>query len=199
LKDKSRENYYPKIYWWGKENLFATRLQGLLSLLALYVIGWLVWKFLMWGVWNATFFGEDINSCERPGACWAMVTARWEQFVYGFYPVESRWRVNLSFALFFATFLIIAFSVLRSKLKIIVLIMSLLAIFTLLIGGYWGLTVVNTEEWGGLFLTLVLAFSGIIAAFPIALLLALGRQSKLKIIKTLCIVFIETVRGVPLI
>tara|TARA_R110002110_G_scaffold404606_1_gene623030 strand:- start:33727 stop:34779 length:1053 start_codon:yes stop_codon:yes gene_type:complete len=194
LKDKSRQ-----IYWWCKENLFATYFQGLLSILGIYLIAWLVWQFLIWGIFDATFVGKDISSCERPGACWAMVTARWEQFIYGFYPEGSRWRVNLSCILFFVTFLIIAFSKISTKLKFVVLIVNLFVITSLLMGGYWGLDVVKTEEWGGLFLTLVLAFGGIIAAFPIALLLALGRQSELKIIKTLCVVFIETVRGVPLI
>jgi len=187
------------IYGWCQENLFASWQQAILSIIAVYATLWVGWQFFMWGFWHATFFGQDLSSCERPGACWAIVTSRWEQFVYGFYPIEQRWRVNVSCGLFFLNCLLIALSKFQFKIKILVLLISLWLISLLLMGGHWGLPIVQTDEWGGLFLTLVLAFGGIMAAFPIALLLALGRQSRLKIIKTLCVIFIETVRGVPLI
>lgn len=58
---------------------------------------------------------------------------------------------------------------------------------------------VESSSWGGLLLTFLLAIVGIIASFPIGVLLALGRQSDLPVVKGLCVVFIETVRGVPLV
>jgi general L-amino acid transport system permease protein len=58
---------------------------------------------------------------------------------------------------------------------------------------------VETGLWGGLLLTFLLALVGVVASFPIGVLLALGRQSKLPVLKGFCILFIELVRGVPLV
>ena len=58
---------------------------------------------------------------------------------------------------------------------------------------------VETGLWGGLLLTFLLALVGIVASFPIGVLLALGRQSSLPVVKVFCTLFIELVRGVPLV
>ncbi len=58
---------------------------------------------------------------------------------------------------------------------------------------------VGTGLWGGLLLTFLLALIGIVASFPIGVLLALGRQSSLPVVKIFCTLFIELVRGVPLV
>lgn len=71
--------------------------------------------------------------------------------------------------------------------------------FYMLVGGVLGLPQVETHFWGGLFLTLVVAGTGMATALPIGILLALGRRSELPVIKTVCIAFIEFVRGVPLV
>jgi general L-amino acid transport system permease protein len=68
-----------------------------------------------------------------------------------------------------------------------------------LIGGGLGLTRVSTNEWGGLLLTLFTAISGIALCFPLGLLLALGRRSALPIVRWLSTIYIELVRGVPLV
>ncbi len=64
--------------------------------------------------------------------------------------------------------------------------------------GRW-LPKVETGVWGGLLLTFLLALVGVVASFPIGVMLALGRQSKLPVLKAFCILFIELVRGVPLV
>jgi general L-amino acid transport system permease protein len=66
-------------------------------------------------------------------------------------------------------------------------------------GGLWGLSLVPTDLWGGLPLTIMLAALGIVLAFPLAVLVALGRRSNLPAIRSMCIVYVELVRGVPLI
>ncbi len=58
---------------------------------------------------------------------------------------------------------------------------------------------VNTREWGGLLLTVILAIVGIVASFPLGVALAVGRTSAYPIISAICVVFIEVVRGTPLI
>ena len=58
---------------------------------------------------------------------------------------------------------------------------------------------VDTRLWGGLLLTIVLTIVGIVAAFPIGILLALGRQSTFPVVRVFCVGYIEFIRGVPLI
>jgi general L-amino acid transport system permease protein len=69
----------------------------------------------------------------------------------------------------------------------------------LLVGGFFGLEFVPTNLWGGLLVTLVVATTGIVAAFPLGVALALGRRSNMPIIKAASVGFIEFIRGVPLI
>lgn len=70
----------------------------------------------------------------------------------------------------------------------------------LLHGGRWlGMEHVSTVQWGGVMLTLLLAAIGIVASFPLGLALALGRQSRLPVIRAFSIVYIEVIRGVPLV
>lgn len=69
----------------------------------------------------------------------------------------------------------------------------------LLVGGVLGFEYVPTNAWGGMLVTLVVATTGIVAAFPLGIALALGRRSKMPIIKGASVAFIEFVRGVPLI
>jgi general L-amino acid transport system permease protein len=76
---------------------------------------------------------------------------------------------------------------------------NLIVMGTLMYGGVFGMPVVETSQWSGLPLTLLLSFFGMVVAYPLGVLLALGRRSKLPAIKTLCVVYIEMIRGVPLI
>lgn len=181
-----------------REHLFSS----LSATVFLLFLAWvLLWGFPIafeWGVLNATWSGASVKDCRPMGACWAMVHARWDQFMYGFYPLEQRWRVDLALVLLGAG--ILSFSVLPVRLysKIIMMIAIILLAVYILYGGL-GLPVVSTNKWGGLFLTIVLSFGAIAGAMPIALMLALGRSSSLMIVKGLCICVIEFIRGVPLI
>src|SRR6185312_7238823 len=71
--------------------------------------------------------------------------------------------------------------------------------FVLLLGGWFGLVHVETPLWGGLMVTLILSFVGISVSLPCGIILALGRRSRLPIVKMVCVAFIELVRGVPLV
>ena len=62
---------------------------------------------------------------------------------------------------------------------------------------FFGLEYIETGRWSGLPLTLLLSLFGMVAAYPLGILLALGRQSKMPAIKSLCVVYIELIRGVP--
>jgi len=77
---------------------------------------------------------------------------------------------------------------------------ALTMVGVLMWGGVLGLVPVTNDFWGGLPITLILATFGIAFAFPLAVLVALGRRStQLPAVKTLCVVYVELIRGVPLI
>jgi len=160
----------------------------ILLLMALLIVIPLV----RWGIVDATFEANSVLECNPNGACWAMIKSRFSQFMYGFYPPDARWRVNLSILLLLFSLVSVGFLKLSLNLKIMMVVLSF-ALIVLLLSAF------PTDLWGGLFLTLVLAIGAIVCAFPIALFLALGRSSRLTLVRGFCIFFIELVRGVPLI
>jgi general L-amino acid transport system permease protein len=254
---------------WMRANLFSSPLQALLTLVGAYIAYKLVWTFVDFTIIRAVWTGEDRDAClddkvgRSVGACWPFVWAKFGQFMYGFYPVEERWRVNLTYLaaiillipllipslpykalnaiLFFGAFPILAFnllyggSIINPWLSFIGWVAILAAIGVLVayvmsrvegppnqlflqyglaglavgivlllvvrtgIFAYPALPIVETRQWGGLLVTLVVATTGIVAALPIGVALALGRRSKMPIIRFLSVGLIEMVRGVPLI
>lgn len=152
---------------------------------------------------HAIPLGLEPETCRAPGAgaCWAYIGARFNFFIYGFYPPDQYWRPNLVFLL--GALLIVPLLVPKAPFKvtnaILFFVVYPVVCFYLLNGGVFGLSQVPTEQWGGLLVTLIISLVGIICSIPLGILLALGRQSKLPIIKTLCVMFIELWRAVPLI
>jgi len=81
----------------------------------------------------------------------------------------------------------------------IALLAIALAIVWLGLPGLGLLSTVDTRDWGGILLTVVIGVTGIIASLPLGVALALGRQSSMPVLRTLSVIFIEFIRGVPLI
>ena len=133
------------------------------------------------------------------GACWAIIDARFYQFMYGFYPAEEVWRVNLTFLLLPFALVGIFFDKLPYRKFFIYFTFIFPFIAYYLLYGGPTLSQVGTNKWGGLLVTLFLGVTGIGLAFPLSILLALGRRSQMPIISSLCVIFIEFIRGVPLI
>lgn len=188
------------ILHWTMHNLFSTPANSALTLFFLYLLYLAIPPLLDWALWDAVFILENQQKCDASGACWAYIYEKINLFAYGFYPQDQYWRPNTVFALFFIFIIIAKFSPKTVRFKIIlglVLIYPFIA-FVLLYGGM-GLSIVETHQWGGLLLTIVVASVGIVSSFPIGICLALGRQSKMQIIRTLSIIYIELIRGVPLI
>lgn len=185
---------------WVRANLFATWSDALLTFGAAVLLFYAVPPILNWAFFNADFEGTGRDACDSGGACWVFVRIRFEQFIYGFYPVAERWRPNLTAALGMAG-LIYALSPLRGR-KWAALFMMLpypILAFVLLHGGILGLRLVPTHLWGGLLLTLVISAVGMVGSLPLGILLALGRRSAMPVIRLLCVGFIEFIRAVPLI
>jgi general L-amino acid transport system permease protein len=190
---------------WVRQNLFSTPLNTAITIAVGLFLAWAIPPMIQWLFIDAVWTGENREAClgteERPvGACWAFVNAKFAQFIYGRYPVEERWRVNLTFILFAVGLISLAVPSLPGKRASAVLMLFVFPVvaYVLLYGGF-GLAVVETSLWGGLLVTLVVAVTGIVASLPLGILLALGRRSKLPIVKLFSVVFIEFWRGVPLI
>ena len=197
---------------WLRTNLFATPLDTLLSVIAIALLVYFLPPALNWLFFNAQWTGTDRTFCATvaqggiqpegwTGACWAFVGAKFEQFMFNTYPIAERWRVILCGAIFAA--LLIPFLMPRAPYKMwnAILLFAVLPVFgyIMLLGGVFGLPYVPTRVWGGFMVTIILSYVGIVVSLPMGVLLALGRRSTLPVIKILCVIFIELVRGVPLI
>ncbi len=296
---------------WLRENLFSGPLNTILTVLAVLTVYYLLSMALPWllhGVWTANSLTECrtiIAANYGPdaiGACWAVIHARWYQFIFGFYPPEAYWRPILDFGLMFvamtpllfadnprsaiklvgvvAVLTVIGLSLAQGPLWLLALCTALMAgcfflvlqsparllpvtllypfatIWLLWGGSIWGpvmmmagfgvlaivysllstrigvvmataagfvaaciwwlaldgavaaalqsliplaIQSVPSDKFGGFVLSFLIGVSSIAISLPIGVLLALGRQSDMLLIKSLSVAFIEFVRGVPLI
>ena len=155
--------------------------------------------FIDWAFVDAVW-RPDAKACRAArGACWGFIAEKHRFILFGTYPYEQHWRPALATVLLIALWV---FSADRRVLEMVaraVWLAGLTVIGVLMWGGVLGLPYVENERWGGLILTLLLSTFGLAAAFPLSILLALGRRSQLPVIRALCVGYIELVRGVPLI
>jgi general L-amino acid transport system permease protein len=203
---------------WLKTNLFSSWVNSLLTLASLYLLYIMIPPLLDWMIFNASFsfgtvnlFGFDIKfseamatnqNCGREGACWPYIYEKLYMYTYGFYPRTETWRPNIVFgltALLFVIVPLVKHYKHKNRVTLSLIILYPLVSYILIAGGFGILIPVSTDQWGGLLLTLIIASVGIIVSFPIGVLLALGRQSNLKVIKLFSTLFIEFIRAVPLI
>ena len=186
---------------WLRQNLFSSPFNTLLTLFCLWLLYLVVPPLLNWAILDANFAGTSREDCVGDGACWVFIKARFGQFIYGFYPISERWRVNTAFVLLVVALIPLFLPRVRHKIAIAaaLLIAYPVVAYYLFHGGAFGLRVVETSLWGGLFLTLVIAGVGIVASLPLGILFALGRRSEMPIVRAVSNNIIEVMRGVPLI
>lgn len=188
---------------WLRQKLFPSPLSSVGTLLIAAFLGWVLWNVVSWGLVDAVWSAPNRELCaaEGAGACWPLLKAKFHQWIYGFYPFEERWRVNILFVLGALSLSGLLMPRIPFKGWNAIFFFVIYPVFTyvMLSGGAFGLTSVPTDKWGGLTITLLLAITGIVVSLPLGILLAIGRRSQMPVVRTLCIAFIETVRGVPLI
>lgn len=181
---------------------FATPSRALVSLAILLAVGWAMVPFLHWAVLDAAWQGNTGSDCEGKGACWIFIGMRFEQIIYGSYPADLRWRVDVAALLGVVGLAALVFAPgRRGKIPAAAAFFALYTITAgiLLRGGIFGLEGAPTRVWGGLMLTVIIAVWTIATAIPLGLLLALARRSRLPVISALSAGFIDTVRSLPLV
>ncbi|MFY9990834.1 MAG: amino acid ABC transporter permease [Rhodoplanes sp.] len=193
---------------WIRDNLFSSVSNSLLTVLVIALIAWVIPPLVQFLLIDAVWSGTDREAClatpARPevGACWAFVREWFSFFIYGPYPVAQRWRVDVFFALLaFGIGWLLWLDAPRRDLGALFFFAILPIVSVALLRGFppIGLPVVETASWGGLLVTLVVAAVGIVVSLPIGILLALGRRSDMPAVRLISVLFIELVRGVPLI
>tara|TARA_B100000700_G_scaffold100974_1_gene113810 strand:+ start:1076 stop:2350 length:1275 start_codon:yes stop_codon:yes gene_type:complete len=177
-----------------------------LTLLIIFFIILIIPPSMNWMILDANISGDTRDACATTeGACWTYIKVWFRRFMYGLYPNEFHWRINTAFIVLLGFAFVGYF--MRGKLKnyitfyyaILYPIIAYIIINFLISGGSFGLEWVETNAWGGLSLTFIVSFFGLIFCFPIGMILALGRRSELPVIRYISIGYIEFWRGVPLI
>jgi general L-amino acid transport system permease protein len=184
---------------WVRENLFKGWFNSILTLLTIYFLFQVLPPFIKWMFIDSSWMSTAQDCRKSSGACWSIITSNIRFIIFGFYPYEQQWRPLCAILILFG---LLFYSRNRNHWNTYLLyawIVALFAMGILVSGGIFGLQHVESSKWGGLPLTLLLAIFGLTAAYPLGVILALGRQSRMRTIKILCVIYIELIRGVPLI
>lgn len=160
-----------------------------------------VWTAFEWAVLQAVYT-PALAKClaaAGQGACWGVVAEKWKIMLFGRFPTDETWRAAAAVVLWSALMFITAMR--RAKPLALLglwLVFGTLGLL-LMAGGVGGLQAVPTNQWGGLPLTLLIACGGFALAFPLGVLLALGRRSAFRPLAWLCTAYIELLRALPLV
>jgi general L-amino acid transport system permease protein len=193
-----------RVVRWVRANLFSSIPNGVLTLVLLAVLVKAAISFVQWGIANAVWVvpGNDSSACRAArglGACWAVIPEKYRFILFGTYPFDQQWRPAISVLLFIALFYVSSRRAWWRRELVYLWVAALVVISVLMWGGVLGLPFVEQDRWGGLPVTLILATFGLAFGFPLGIFVALGRRSKLPAIRSLCVLYVELIRGVPLV
>jgi len=184
---------------WCKANLFHDWKTSTGTLLIGLILLWLLPRLFQWAITNAVWNGNYETCHAASGACWAVVREKFRFILFGRYPHEEHWRALLGTAMLLGLILASCTRAFWRPWLVTLWVGVLVVYLALMRGGFAGLRFVETDLWSGLPLTILLASLSMVMAFPIAVCIALGRRSNMPAIRSLCTVYVELIRGVPLI
>ncbi len=195
---------------WAKTNLFGSWWSTAITLLLGYMILRIAAGFIAWALINAIWTvpytpkgAPDTTVCQNAkgiGACWAILPDKYRLILFGRYPYDQQWRPAVCVALYVGLYVVSAMRQFWRKELALIWLATLVAVGVLMWGGVLGMPLVTEDQWGGLPITLTLATIGLACAFPLSVLVALGRRSThLPAVKMICVVYVELIRGVPLV
>ena len=185
---------------WAQRNLFADWKTSVATLLIGGVLLWFVPQILHWALFSA-MWKPDAEACraDAVGACWGVISEKYRLILFGRYPFDEQWRPLVATVLMVGLLVASCMRYFWKPWLAVLWVAVLAAFFALMYGDTMGLSKVETDRWGGLPLTILLSSLSIVMAFPIALVVALGRRSNLPAIRSFCTIYVELIRGVPLI
>jgi general L-amino acid transport system permease protein len=189
------------VLYWLRTNLFADWKSALTTVVLIGIALFYLPPLIDWAIVQAVL-QPNADVCQQArgtGACWGVIVEKYRLIIFGRYPYEEHWRPEIATGLLVGLLIASCVRMFWKPWLVVLWVAVLAAFFALMYGGVFGLSVVTTDRWGGLPLTIMLASLSIVLAFPIAVLVALGRKSKLPAIRTFCVIYVELVRGVPLI
>lgn len=186
---------------WLRLNLFSSVFNSILTLLCLALLAVTIPPVIRWALIDAIWSAPNGQACHSNGggACWAFIGVKLRFILFGRYPIDQDWRPMAVVVIFLVMIAAACYRPFWGRRLAVLWFVGLSAVFLLMRGGVAGLSYVETGLWSGLPLTLILAVLGMLLGFPLGVLLALGRRSKLPAVRAICIGYIELVRGVPLI
>jgi general L-amino acid transport system permease protein len=184
---------------WIRTNLFNTVFNSILTLVTLFFLGKVVPPLVRWAFIDSVWVSSSQACKQAAGACWSVITSNFRFLLFGFYPYDLQWRPLIAMLILFGLLFYTRDRKHWNKYLGYGWLVGLFAMGLLMKGGILGLAPVESTQWGGLPLTLLLAVFGLTAAYPLGVILALGRRSKMPLVKSLSILYIELIRGVPLI
>lgn len=186
---------------WARANLFGNWASALATLLLVGLALWWLPGLLNWAVFKAVWVpkADQCQAAREIGACWGVVGEKYRLIIFGRYPFDQQWRPLVATLAMVGLLVASCIRVFWRPWLVLLWVAVMALFFALMMGGFGGLSFVPTDRWGGLPLTVMVATLSIVLAFPLAVLVALGRRSRMPAIKTLCVIYVELVRGVPLI
>jgi general L-amino acid transport system permease protein len=186
-------------FQWIKTNLFNGVFNSILTILTLIFLYKVVPPFVKWALIDSLWFSTAQACRDGDGACWSVVSSNIRFIMFGFYPHELHWRPLLAMIIMVCLLVYTRNRNHWKKSLVYIWAAGLVSMGFLMKGGLFGLANVESDQWGGLPLTIMLSVFGMVAAYPLGIILALGRRSKMPTVRTVCIIYIELIRGVPLI
>ena len=184
---------------WIRTNLFKGWFNSLLTIITVYFLWKIVPPLISWAFIDSLWFSTGAECKQIDGACWSIIPANIRFIIFGFYPFDEQWRPLVAMVLLVSLLFYSRNRTHWKKSLAYAWVIGLGLMGLLMKGGIFGLTSVESTKWGGLPLTLLLSVFGLTAAYPLGVVLALGRRSKMPAVRTLCVIYIELIRGVPLI
>jgi general L-amino acid transport system permease protein len=191
---------------------FGTPANAAITIFCVVILAWLLPPLLNWALFSATWSGTAQTCRDGGGACWAFIREKFWFSVFGLYPFEHRWRPGIVLLIFGAMVAVSTWRRFWSVKLVYAWVATLVVMWTLmggsvpvlsslpLVGGlFQWLPAVPTRLWGGWLVTIFLAVFGLAIAYPIGIVLALGRRSERMFVRAVCVTWIEFIRGVPLI
>lgn len=193
----STEGFVP----WARANLFGNWPSAVTTLLLLGMFFWYLPGMLNWMVLKAVFVPDNqlCQAARDTGACWGVIAEKYRLIIFGRYPFDEQWRPEIATIALVALLMASCVRMFWRPWLALLWLLVMAFVFIMMHGGVAGLSVVETDRWGGLPLTVLVATLSIVLAFPLSVLVALGRRSKMPAIKTICTIYVELIRGVPLI